>query len=301
MTALTKIESLAQWIRSILAEGLLLPDDVLAYMEGTFGTSDLAKIIDGDDTGEMDSLLELILFPGMDLQIRYESEWGTTSFTQKEQGAVQSALGLTVLRAELIPPGDRQGITIEVPLFALNAFVQRLNITWQPPSRLLATFGQKWPDANSLRARVHLRNARLDWHADQVDFVNHFLADIPPDDGETDACLTFLLSILSEFSPGTDPYKFLVAKKFFYFQSLCKAEDFERRRKTSNMEIMMLQGDRAAHGDIAQLRQHMQWIDRMSYALFGRTHFFQQPDEQCVALPSSDNKQMLDEVVRTLT
>lgn len=297
----TRSKALSEWIRSILADGLPLPAEVLGYMESTFGTTDLADILSGQDTGEMDSLLELILFPGMDIQIRYEAEWGAVPFTESELKTVQSSLGSFNITTDLIPPGGGPRTTIEVPHFALEAFVQRLNITWQPPSRLMAALDQNWPDVESLRARVHLRNARLTWHADQVQLANHFLTAMPPDNDDTEACLTFLLSILSEFSPGSEPFRFLVAKKFFYFQSLCKAEAFERRRKSSNMEIMMLQGDRAAHGNIAELRQHMQWIDRISYALFGRTHFFQQPDEDCVVLPSGDEQQMLDKVVRTLS
>lgn len=296
-----KSMALARWIQSVLTGGLPLPDHVLNYMEGTFGTADLTEIMDADETGEMDSLLELILFPDMDLQIRYEAKWGQQPFTQKDLAAVQSALGHSTLTIDLMASEEGPGIAIEVPLFALNSFVQRLNITWQLPPRLLTTFDQKWPDAKSLNAKVHLRNARLEWHEDQVRLVNHFLTDMAPEAVDTEICLTFLLSILSEFSPGTDPYNFLIAKKFFYFQSLCKAEDFERRRNTSNMEIMMLQGDRAAHGSVAEWRQQMQWIDSITYALFGRTHFFQQPDEQCMALPSGDNKQIMDNVIRSLS
>jgi hypothetical protein len=48
------------------------------------------------------------------------------------------------------------------------------------------------------------------------------------------------------------------------------------------MEIMMLQGNRAAHGSISQWRLKMQHIDRICQVVFGRTQFFQQPNAQSI-------------------
>jgi hypothetical protein len=49
---------------------------------------------------------------------------------------------------------------------------------------------------------------------------------------------------------------------------------------------MMLQGNRAAHGGIAQWRIQMQQVDRICQTLFGRTQFFQQPDARSIDLAS---------------
>lgn len=296
-----KTIALAQWLRSVLAQGLPQTESVSEYIEATFGTTDLAAIIAEEATGEVDSLLELIFFPDMDLQIRYESHWGAESFSTSDLEKIQTNLCQAPLTAVIRAPGDAPDLPVEVPPFALEAFVQRLNITWQPVPQLINTLTTQWPVAAGTRTRVHLRNARLEWHTHQVELANHFLGKMPPDDADTETCLAFLLSILSEYDPNTAPIDFLIAKKFFYFQSLCKAEDFERKRQTSNMEIMMLQGNRACHGSVAQLRQQMQLIDRICQTLFGRTQFFQNPDEQYVDLKSGDDTQMMQDIMNKLS
>lgn len=301
MTAKNINIAFAQWVRSEMAAGLPLSESVHDYMAATFGTTDLAAIIGQDTTGEVDSLLELIFFPDMDSQIRFESQWGNQIFTAKELADIQAMACQTSLTAVIAQSDVTTSIPIDVPNFVLSAFVQRLNITFQPAPLLVKTLVQKWPRTTAVRVRVHLRNARLAWHADQVQLINQFLTKMPPEAQDAEACIDFLLTILSEFAPKTDPFDFLIAKKFFYFQSLCKAEDFERKRHASNMEIMMLQGNRAAHGNVAQWRQQMQWIDRICYILFERTHFFQQPDEQSVDLQPGIDTQMIDEVIRTLS
>lgn len=301
MTAQDRQRALAQWIRAVIAESIPLPGDISDYMTATFGTSDLASIIAEDATGEIDSLLELIFFPDIAIQIRFEAQWGQTVFTRKDRTTVQTLVCQTPLVSTLIPSPEGRSVQLTVPDFALQAFVQRLNITWQPAPQLVDTLTWRWPKMDADQIRVHLRNARVDWRIEQTDLVNHFLTKMPPDAEKTSIYLTFLLTILSELHVDTDPFDFLIAKKFFYFQSLCKAEDFERKRHTSNMEIIMLQGNRAAHGNVAQWRQQMQWIDHICHTLFGRTHFFQQPDEQSVDFQSEDNTQIMNDVIRTLS
>jgi hypothetical protein len=301
MTTHDKRIALARWIHSVLAESQPLPETVQNFMDATFGTTDLATIVEADATGEVDSLLELLFFPDMPIQIRFESQWGNEIFTSQDLTAIQALVCQTPVWATITQPAGAAAVTIEVQAFALKSFVQRLNITWQPDPQLPAALARHWPGMMGTRVRVHLRNARLAWHADQVQLMHRILTNMPWDADDAEVCITFLLTILTELVPETDPFDFLVAKKFFYFQSLCKAEDFERKRHTSNMEIMMLQGNRAAHGNMVQWRQQMQWIDRICHTVFGRTHFFQQPGEPCVEIQSGNSTQMMDDLIRTLS
>ncbi len=296
-----KRAALVQWIRSILTQGIILSDTVQHYMEATFGTTDLAAILASETGGELDSLQELLFFPDRDLQIRYESRWGNEHFSTKDLSAIQSLVGQQSLRASIIQPGSATTLTIKVPAFALQAFVDRLNLTWQPAPLIATALERHWPGKTGIRIRVHLRNARLIWHADQIRLMHHFCCKMPPDAEDVEDCLAFLLTLLSELAPQSDPFTFLIAKKYAFFQALCKAEDFDRRRHTSNMEILMLQGSRAAHGSIAQWRQQMRWIDRICNALYGRTHFFQQPDDHCMNLQKGDDAQLMQNIIRMLS
>lgn len=270
-------------------------------MSGTFGGCDLAYILETADSGEIDSLLELLFYPDLEMKIRFESRWGRERFDRQALETVIELVGARPISATIATPSDGSSIHIELPAFVIEAFIRRLNIAWQPTPDLQARLDANSRHRHFIRMCVHLRHARVDWHAGQVRLIGQFMTKMPEmaEDLETD--LIFLLDILPEFAPNGDPFDFLVAKKFFYFQSLCKAEDFERKRQASNMEIMMLQGNRAAHGNISQWRLHMQQVDRICQALYGRTEFFQQPDAQSVNLAEGNTETHIQDVIRRLS
>jgi hypothetical protein len=293
--------ALTQWIREIFQGGLVLTDEVARFMESAFGTRDIGEVLSESRDSEIDSLLELLCFPDREIQIRFESRWGHCSVSADDLTAVVTRLGGTPLRTRIFSPAGTLLAAVDMPPFALEAFVRRLNITWQPPPQLSAALEQHRPDERGMAIRVHLRNARLPWHGDQISLMELFLGRMPPDSEQFETCLAFLISILSELMPGTGGHDFLIAKKFFYFQSLCRAEDFERKRQSSNMEIMILQGARAAHGSIDEWRRNMLHIDLICQALFGRTQFFQQPGEHCVDVEDADPARQIQDVLRLLS
>ena len=292
---------LTQWIRGVFRQGLVLSEDVARFMESAFGTRDLSAVLSESHDSEIDSLLELLCFPDLQLQARFESRWGRHAFTDDDLAAVLELMGAGPLRTAIMSPaGDRLAF-VDMPPFALQAFVQRLKITWQPPPQLARVLEEHHPDDRGLTVRVHLRNAGLAWHAQQIRLMGLYLGKMPAEAEQFESGLVFLISILSELQPGGDGYEFLIAKKFFYFQSLCRAEDFERKRRSSNMEIMILQGARAAHGSIDQWRRYMRRIDLICQALFGRTEFFQQPGEHCLDVANSDPTRQIQDVMRLLS
>lgn len=275
----TTCKGLAQWLRIQLETELPVGADVHDFMKATFGTLHLEQILANTDDSETDSLLELIFFPDSTFQTLFETRWGHLVFSSDDRQAVIADLSARPLRAALRLPGRCDLYGCPVPEFALENFVQRLNITWQPQPELNQALQQHLTRDQRTTARVLLRHAQIAWHDQQVQLAALFVRHMPAQAPDYPQCLEFLLSIASELGHSQDLYAFLAAKKLFYFQSLCKAEDFERRRSTTNMEILMLQGERAAHGDIDQWRRWMRMIDRVCLALFERTEFFHQPTE----------------------
>lgn len=287
----TQHKALSRWITGELEDGIGLTDDVLNYLDATFGTEDLSSVLADADDSEVDSLLELIFYPDVTLQLRYEARWGREIFTENDRETVMALLCAAPVVAGITLPGTQQKISIPVPTFASRSFVQRMNICWQPPAELAQAIEKHCTEDDGLMTRVQLRNARLNWHEAQISLMNRYLSLLPTEYETFASDLDFLISILSELTCGGDSYTFLIDKKFFYFQSLCSAEDYERKRMSSNMEIMMMSGARSAHGSIDQWRQFMRRIDRICQALFGRTQFFQQPDSHCVDLQNGLNMQ----------
>jgi hypothetical protein len=235
MTSYDRTRDLAGWIGAILTEPVVLTPAVEDYVSGTFGNSDLNAILEDEDSSEIDSLLELVFYPDLAVKDRFESRWGDHRFSRKDMTTVINSICKTRFRASVTAPGNDGTVTIVLPAFVIEAFVRRLNITWQPGTDLQSCLERHSGHRHITRIRVHLRHARLTWHTGQVDLIDRFLADMPPEPDDFESNLLFLLGILPELTEIGDAFDFLMAKKYFYFQSLCKAEDFERRRQSSNM------------------------------------------------------------------
>lgn len=287
----TKQMALSRWIRNELKNGISMTDDVLIYLDTTFGTRDLLCVVADADDSEVDSLLELLFYPDTALQLRYEARWAREHFSKQDKEAVIELLCATPVEADIRWPDTGLPIAIPVPAFVLRTFVERLNICRQPSARLAQAVDLNCPDEIGLKTRVKLRNARLAWREDHLSLICLFLSHMAARSDTFESDLDFLISILSEMPVGSDPYAFLIAKKFFYFQSLCKAEEYERKRLSSNMEIMMMAGARSAYGSIDQWRRSMRRIDRICQALFDRTRFFRHPDSQCIDRQDALNMQ----------
>ena len=65
-------------------------------------------------------------------------------------------------------------------------------------------------------------------------------------------------------------------KKKACFRSLQQADRFEKQLAKSNMETLLLQGVRVPHINKTEARQKMAFIDRISFAVFGRSEALEQ-------------------------
>jgi hypothetical protein len=147
---------------------------------------------------------------------------------------------------------------------------------------------------------VRLRNARVRWTEERTGLLCLYLEKTPAAHPGFFAALDLLLNLIWALEPGIDPYDFLIGQKQTRFQALCKAEDFERRRLAANMEILMLQGERAAYGDMDLIKRQMRLIDTMCNALFGRTEYFAQPAEDRIQVDSHRRGNVMDIVLKAL-
>jgi hypothetical protein len=284
-------DALGRWLRRQLERGITIGEDVLDYLEATFGKRDLAAVVADEDASEVDSLLELLFYPDTGLQLKFEDRWGRESYSEGDRDAIVDGLCSDPPIAHLDLPDTGVTLTLPVPCFACRTFVDRLHICHKLHPNLDEVLEGLPKSENLLMTRVQLRNARLKWHDDQVVLMDKFLTRMPSPSRTFSTDLEYLISILAEMSKGDDGYGFLTGKKLFYFKALCNAEDFERKRAASNMEIMMMSGARSAHGSIEEWRRLMRRVDRICRAVYGRTEFFQQPDSRHIDLQENENIQ----------
>jgi hypothetical protein len=273
------------WLRRQLEHGIIVGQDVLDYLDATFGTRDLAAVVTDEEASGLDTLLELLFYPDARLQLKFEARWGRESFSKSDRKAVIEALCSHPPTAHLDLPDAGSPLHVPIPAFACRAFVDRLHICSRLHPDLDQILAARPKDETHLMIRVQLRHARLKWHDEQVALMGKFLVRMPASSQTFLTDLGFLISVLPEMAREDDGYAFLAGKNFFYFNALCDAEAFERKRAASNMEILMLSGARSAHGNIEEWRRLMRRIDRICTALFGRTERFRPPDGRQIDAP----------------
>ena len=257
------VARLEDCIRAFMAEGMVLSEEVQRFMETTFGDADgqtLQDVLVDPDSSEQESLLDLIFFPDTDLQVAIEPLLATHNLSEADIRQLAERLKRVPAAARLRVPGEARRIALEMPAFAVDALLSRLNLAWQPTEDLAAAIA-KW-DAQSLspvgdqrdgrlRLRVRLRNAGLRQTATQVRFLSHFLERMPAaGEGFVDQ-LDFVLVFLQEHQDARNLYEALMDRKRFIFRHLQKARRAAEFAARNNMETLAMTGVRTPYFDTA--------------------------------------------------
>lgn len=264
------------WLRHEIENGLSVGPDTCAYLNATFGHTDLARILSSAESSDVDTLTDLLFFPDERLRCRFEAQWGEDHFSETDLGVIRMQLIACPPQPLIRTDWSERPLQLTMPAFAAEALLERLKLTWRPcpPFRPIL---QRMEVDLRVAVRMRLRSARLEWHTGQADLMVLYLTRMPAQTADSIETLTFLISLLAELAADAAPEAFLIDRKRFYFQSWHKAGEFERRRLASNMETLMSQGERAAHGEPQHWREQMARIDRLSLILFNRVEWIADP------------------------
>ena len=123
MTTQETIIRLSRWLGSHLSEDIVLPPSVEDYVSGTFGTTDLKDIFETADSSDIESLLELLLYPEIDIMERFEAQWGMQRFVPQDIDALIAAVCERAIRATITAPAENTRMCMTLPSFAIEAFI----------------------------------------------------------------------------------------------------------------------------------------------------------------------------------
>ncbi len=270
-------------LRSAMAAGVVLTGSVCRFMEATFGDASpaaLQALLDDESDAERDSLLDLLFFPDQTLQATIEPILERHPPTVSEVARLADRLKAEPAAVRFLFPGSDVPIGAALPIFGVDAFLNRLNLTWQPAAALEAVLTRVdarplSPNSDSRdgrsRLRVWLRNAALTQTAVQVRFLCDFLTRLPLDDAAFVDQLDFSLVFLQEHEGAANLYTALTDRKKFIFRHLMNARRAAARAARSNMETLIMTGVRTPHFDVAQGEQTLAMIDSIAMAVYGRT------------------------------
>jgi hypothetical protein len=158
---------------------------------------------------------------------------------------------------------------VTIPSGAISAFVYRLHIGRNLSPRLIAVIDSKTMPKTQPLLKVRLRNSALTQTTSEIDFLCRFFEKRKETSAGFFSAFDFLVSFLGECRNETDYRPALIRMRQRYEQLVDRAVQFESRLAGSNMETLMLQGDRPPVISAAEAREKIDRIVMLLDALYG--------------------------------
>jgi hypothetical protein len=265
---------LADKIRQIFKNGLLVDQAVIHYMDSTFSnhsTQTLTSVIQDPSNCERDALIELLYFPDESIQLQLEPFLENAAFKKDDEQTVLDYLRPSLDKTCFRFSDNRSVWEINTPVSGSCTFVYRLNISSNPNKRLIAAIHSVSQDPDRIRYKVMLRNAGLDLNQKKIDCLETFFMKSKPEGDGFLKRFRFLLHFLGEWNDEGNLSDALRDKKGQYTKQLQQTLKFESLRKNRNMETLMMMGIRSPHLDRDDIFRKIAAIDDISLAIFGKT------------------------------
>lgn len=302
MTISKDLKILEQAIAAIWRQGLTLSPDALHYIDSTLAgptVQELSEILGDESHCERDPLLELIFFPDRSLQAQLEDLLERYDYTADDVNILSRSLSGRKPETTLMFPDGRGRLSLDIPDWAVERFISRLNIHKKLAPALIDAVRRHVPAPDQNGFKVRLRNTRFEFSEDKIYFLTVLLEKLAVDFRIVESAFDFMLSFFEEPVDDANLYGALMQKKRFYFQNLQKARRFEARLKSSNMETLILQGVRMSYFNPDEARRRIGLIDRICFAVFGKSELL--PDGAGFDLGEVDRDSDMEAVFKFLS
>jgi hypothetical protein len=267
-----KCHKLAKRILDRFEAGIILEEDICHFMESTFGAlslSELVRMIQEEPDFESATLIELIFYPNLSLQMDIEPILEEESFHRTEERCIVDLLKEAKPRTTLHIPNPMERAELTIPETAFDPLVSRLSITKKLSGDLIEAIHQSIPARNQNRIKVHIRNRRLHHFSSHIQFLIRFLTGI---NTEADFFLDsfyFVLDLLGEQKNEVDFLMILKDKMEIYQKIHHQAVRFNEQLAQHNMETLMFQGIRAPQISGEEAEKRMVLIGYIKKAVYG--------------------------------
>jgi hypothetical protein len=262
--------AVASRIRDMLARGVTLGPEVLHFIDSTLfnpTAAELAAVAGDDSASERDPLLELLFAPDEAFQVEIEE---TLAGRRLDEERLAGLLCRPPLQVRFRFPDARDGLGLEMTPPLARHFVSQLRIDTPIPADLLQALESAANAGERQRARVLIRNARVQLTPETVAFLRDCLTQVGLRDRQAWECLSFALDVLSDGQNPADLFQALADRKRWLVNALSRGRKQGELLGQANIETLMSQGARLTVIDETDTRRRIGCIDRICAAVFGR-------------------------------
>ena len=266
---------LADAIVRILTHKRTIDPDLLHFIDTMLSrpsAKDLTSIINDPSDDDADAVVELIFYPDESMQALLEPIIESNGFIKADEAVLADTLILKKPAAHMLFPDGRGDIAVVMPDWIAAPFISRLNISCRPDQRLIDAIYAYIPDERQAVLMVKLRNFKSPLTDSAISFLVRFFESMPFQEKTSGETFDMMLALLAEIGEQ-DIYTGLVEKKKFYTHHLKNAQEYEEQLEKSNMEIMMLQGNRQPYLDKQDALIRIAVIDAVCLTVFGMVPF----------------------------
>ena len=269
---------LGEKILDLFQNGITIDADVMHYIDSTFSNpsiEEFARILSDPANCEMETVLELIFYPDMQIQEKVESILKTYNYSTDD---VESATGYMFQKMSIVSISfpDQRGTLSAYPTdSSIRQFMTRLNITRQIDTRIVKTISCFVTDEpGDLQIRVLLRNCRTEFSDPICTFLCKCIEKMYAESPFFWNAFKFLLNFFEYTDPAQDIYSSLMEKKKALLHNIDQAEKNEKALRGNCVEALMLKGVRILSIDIIDARKKIVLIDHICISIFGKTEIY---------------------------
>jgi len=260
----------ASRIRGMLARGVTLGPEVLHFIDSTCfnpTAAELAAVAGDESASERDPLLELLFAPDEAFQVELEE---TLAGRKLDEEWVAGLLCRPPLQVRFRFPDAREALGLEMTPPLARHFVSQLRIERSIPGDLSQALESAAAAGERHRARVLIRNARVQLTDETVAFLRDCLTQVGLRDGQAWECLSCALDVLADGQHPADIFLALADRKGWLVKALTRGRKQGELLGQANIETLISQGARLTVIDEEDTRRRIGCIDRICAAVFGR-------------------------------
>ncbi|MFP4391697.1 MAG: hypothetical protein ACOCP7_02275 [Desulfohalobiaceae bacterium] len=265
-------KQIVQEIYSLLCRDLELEQKTLHSLHSLWGIESPQQLKDflqkaGD--GDIQTLIELILFPDQDCKLRIHSCLQQGKLAAAEQANILNELMRQAPQARISFPGYSEQVQLELDSEIVIWFLERLQLHKPLDPDLQTAIQDSLPQKEALRISLEIKSKPQMPQGPGKELLLKFLSQANMKDQNLWPCLRQILDLTQEMDPRDNIWSFLVRKKLQLEHSLRLAHRLNQQLGSLPMEALLMQRVSILCINQDQVREQIHYLDQICFSIFG--------------------------------